>query len=109
MAAPTSDPIDPVVQVVTSYRQQADQAKRNRMDQNRENLDCYHMRQDWSHKIAGQSKEFLAKQAIAVEQFASFLQQGLIDKGNWFSVEPDRHGGYGHVAQGISPGTAGGG
>lgn len=86
MADPV-DPPSPVVQCVTTYRAQADQAKRNRMLRNQQNMDCFHLKQDWSHKVKGQSQEFLAKTATAVEQFVSFIQQGLLDKGNWFSVE----------------------
>jgi hypothetical protein len=80
--------LSPVVQTVLSYRREAAEAKRNRMALNKANFDCYHMRQDWSHKEKGQSKEFLAKQSTAVEQFVSFLQQGLVDSGDWFGVEP---------------------
>ncbi len=89
MSEKTTDGLDPVVQTVTAYRQQSIQAKQSRMDQNSENMDCFHMRQDFGHKTAGQSKEFLAKTSVAVEQFVSFLQQGLIDKGNWFSIQAE--------------------
>lgn len=85
----TTQDTHPVVLIVNSYKLQAAQAKQTRLDINRLNYDCYHMRQDWSHKKKGQSKEFLAKQSVAVEQLVSFLQQGLIDKGNWFSVEKE--------------------
>lgn len=85
----TKDGLHPVVLIVNSYKDQAAQAKQSRIDLNRLNYDCYHMRSDWSHKKKGQSKEFLAKQSVAVEQLVSFLQQGLIDKGNWFSVEKE--------------------
>jgi len=80
------DARDPIVEIVLGYRTQAAQARLSRMDQNAQNLDCFHLKQDWSHKVAGQSKEFLAKQQTATEQFVSFLQQGLMDTGNWFSV-----------------------
>lgn len=83
------DAQDPVVQCVISYRAQAEQAKQTRMQLNRDNFNCYHMRADWSHKKEGQSKEFLAKQSVAVEQLVSFLQQGLVDKGNWWSIEAE--------------------
>ena len=78
---------DPVVLSILSAKKEADQAKENRMRQNRENMDCFHMKQDWSHKKAGQSREFLAKQNVATEQLVSFLQQGLIDRGDWFSID----------------------
>lgn len=85
--AESKDQANPVVRAVMIAKREADQAKRNRMQQNKENMDCYHLRGDWSHKRPGQSREFLAKQNVAVEQLVSFLQQGLIDKGDWFAIE----------------------
>lgn len=46
------------------------------------------MKQDYSDKLEGQSREFLPKVAMAVEQDANFLQQGLTDISQAFSVEP---------------------
>jgi hypothetical protein len=59
------------------------------MDQNKINFDCYHLVQDFSYKQEGQSREFLPKMAMAVEQAANFIQQGLTDIGDWFRVEPE--------------------
>jgi hypothetical protein len=56
------------------------------MDQNQRNFDCYHLRQDYSHKTKGQSKEFLGKQQQAVDQIASFTHQGLMDLKDWFDI-----------------------
>src|SRR5438105_1529597 len=80
---------DPIAQCIWSYKQEADVARRNRITRNRENFDCYHLKQDYSHKRKGQSKEFLAKQSIATDQLASFLQQGLMDLGPWFRLEAE--------------------
>lgn len=77
----------PVAQCIWNYKDEAETARRNRYLQNRENFEAYHLRQDYSHKKRGQSKEFLAKQSIAVEQLCSFLQQGLMDLGDWFRVD----------------------
>lgn len=77
-----------VVRAIQEYVQEAKMAKTNRMTINRMNFDCYHLNQDYSHKKKGQSREFLAKQAMAVEQIASFMEQGLIDVGQFFKVEP---------------------
>ena len=77
-----------IVRCVNDYVREADQAKTNRMTMNQDNFDCYHLSQDYSHKRKGQSQEFLAKQAMAVEQICSFMEQGLIDVGQFFKVEP---------------------
>jgi hypothetical protein len=78
---------DPVAQCILNCKDEAENARRNRYLQNRENYEVYHLRQDWSHKKRGQSKEFLAKQSIAVEQLCASLQQGLMDLGDWFRID----------------------
>jgi hypothetical protein len=78
---------DDLVTITASYKEEAKNAKANRMRLNRTNYDCYHLRQDWSHKRKGQSREFLAKQPMAVEQISTFIQQGLVDSGDWFGVQ----------------------
>lgn len=78
---------DPIAQAIWNYKDEAETARRNRYLLNRQNFEVYHLRQDWSHKKRGQSKEFLAKQAIATEQLSCLLQQGLMDLGDWFRVE----------------------
>lgn len=88
MATPKKiEPRDDLVTITSSYKEEAKNAKANRMRLNRTNYDCYHLRQDWSHKRKGQSREFLAKQPMAVEQISTFIQQGLVDSGDWFGVE----------------------
>lgn len=81
---------DPVFRAILGYHYEASQAKRSRMAQNKINWDVYHNRQDWSHKKKGQSKDFLPKQSQSTEQLTSFLQQGLMDIGEWFRVEKSR-------------------
>lgn len=78
-----------IISCLSSYRQESSEARLDRIEQNRINFDCYHLRQDWSYKQKGQSREFLPKMAMAVEQAATFLQQGLTDIGDWFRVEPE--------------------
>ena len=75
-----------VVRIVGNYKREADQAATVRLEQNKLNFDFYHLRQDFSHKQAGQSVEFLPKQMMAVEQITSFMQQGLVDLGDWFGA-----------------------
>lgn len=75
-----------LVQLTLDYLQESREAKRERMDKNKRNFDVYHLRQDFSHKRSGQSREMLAKQTMAVEQIVSFFQQGLVDTDSWFNV-----------------------
>lgn len=79
--------ITPTAQTILNYKSEAEFAKRERMDRNRVNFNCYHLRQDWGKKHEGQSREFLPKQANSIEQLTAFMQQGLIDQDNWYSIE----------------------
>lgn len=65
---------------------EAKHAKFERMIRNSINFNAYHLKQDWSHKNKGQSKEFLPKQAIATEQLTSLIQQALLDTKKWFEI-----------------------
>jgi hypothetical protein len=76
-----------IINCLSNYRLEAKTARQSRMDQNALNFDAYHLRQDWSKKLAGQSREFLPKVSNAVEQNANIVQQGLVDLGDWFSVD----------------------
>ncbi len=76
-----------ILTCIDNYVRESESARRDRMALNQANFDTYLQKQDWSHKLKGQSTEFLAKQAMAVEQIVSFVQQGLIDLGDWFDVE----------------------
>ena len=75
-----------IINCYNSYKNEAEDARRTRMQQNKENFDVYHLRQDFSHKLKGQSTDFLPKVATAVEQNANMVQQGLLDIGEWFDV-----------------------
>lgn len=75
--------------ISTNYITESKEAKRTRMEKNKFNFDMYNLNQDFSDKITGQSQEFLPKLSMAIEQNANFLQQGLVDLGDWFSVEPE--------------------
>lgn len=79
-----------IIQIITNCRNEARAARRSRILANDLNYDFYHLTQDMSHKKQGQSREFLPKQAMAVEQVTSFLHQGLVDFGDWFSVSAAR-------------------
>src|ERR1035437_861830 len=76
-----------LITLTKNYYEEAKHAKLERMLKNRLNFECYHLRQDYSHKIQGQSREVLPKQSMAVEQIVTFIQQGLADLTDWFTVE----------------------
>lgn len=81
--------LDPstVVRVVKECAREANEAKRDRMKQNRLNWEVYLGQQDWSHKTEDQSTEFLPKLAEAAEQMCAFFKKGLTGMGDWFTVE----------------------
>lgn len=76
-----------IINCSQNYRNESDTAKAPRMEKNKLNFQAYHLEQDFSHKLKGQSKEFLPKVATAVEQNANIIQQGLLDIGAWFKVD----------------------
>ncbi len=76
-----------IVRQVNEARVEADDARRDRMEQNKINFDAYNERQDWSEKIEGQSTEFLPKTHLAVETFTAFIKKGLVDSQNWYMPE----------------------
>lgn len=84
---PDEELTEKIISVSEEYYREAKSAKMDRMRQNRDNYNCYHLKQDYSHKQEGQSQEFLAKQAMAVEQLVAFFEQGLIDIGDWWGCD----------------------
>lgn len=78
-----------IVATTAGYKNESKMARFDRMQQNKINYDMYHLRQDFSYKQKGQSRDFLPKMSNAVEQNTSFIQQGLVDIGNWFKVDPE--------------------
>ena len=76
-----------VLNAIRESKKEAEEAKRRRLELNRRNLRSYMGEQDFSHKQAGQSREFLPKTPAAIEQFSAFVKRSLIQFGNWFSVD----------------------
>lgn len=72
---------------ILACHDEADEAKRERMDRNKENFDMFHLRHDFSHKEEGQSMEILSKQSMAVEQTKATFQQALADLSDWWKAE----------------------
>lgn len=85
--ASNSDDESKIVTYVLDSKNEANQAKRTRMDLNENNFEMYHLQHDFSHKKEGQSREILGKQSMAVEQIRSFFVQALVDIGDWWKVE----------------------
>lgn len=83
-----SDEDSKIRRISWNYLEEARESKRDRLEKNKLNFDVYHIRQDYSHKRPGQSREFVPKQAMAVEQISSFFQQGLVDNQSWFHMTP---------------------
>ena len=76
-----------IVTYIINCRDEAEEAKRDRMNRNKDNYDMFHLRHDFSHKKEGQSQEILSKQSMAVEQTKATFQQALTDFGDWWSAE----------------------
>lgn len=76
-----------IVEWIISCRDEADEAKRDRMTRNKDNYNMFHLKHDFSHKKPGQSTEVLSRQSMAVEQIKSFFQQALVDIGEWWRAE----------------------
>jgi hypothetical protein len=76
-----------VMTALREYKAEAQKARVPRLRQNKRNWDAFMGMQDWSHKQKGQSKEFLPKIAMAAEQIGAFIERGLTDFGDWFSVD----------------------
>lgn len=76
-----------IVDWILSCRDEADEAKRDRMNINKQNFDEFHLKHDFSHKEEGQSTEILSRQSMAVEQIKSFFQQALADLGDWWKAQ----------------------
>lgn len=76
-----------VVRAVRECVREAEEARKDRMDQNRRNREVYLGQQDYSHKTEDQSTEFLPKLSEAAEQMSAFFKKGLVGMGDWFTVE----------------------
>lgn len=90
---PVSESTDlTVLNAIRAYKKEAEDAKKVRMERNRMNNRAFLGEHDWSHKQAGQSKEFLPKVPMALEQLSQFFKRALIQFGAWFSADvPSRY------------------
>ena len=78
-----------VLNVTRQYWQEARRARWTRTLKNRTNLRMFIGEQDYSYKARGQSKEFIPKLPMAVEQFSGAVKRALTDYGDWFRSEVD--------------------
>ena len=78
---------DKIARISYLYVTDSKQSCFERWNLNRRNYDTYHLKQDYSHKREGQSREILGKTAMSIEQITQFFQQGLLDLEDWFKVE----------------------
>lgn len=76
-----------VTYILACRDREADTARRDRINRNKNNYDMFHLRHDFTHKEEGQSMEILSRQSMAVEQIKSFFQQALADLGDWWKCE----------------------
>lgn len=76
-----------IIDYILACRDEAEQAKVDRMALNKENYDCFHLKHDFSHKEEGQSQEVLPKQSRAVEEVKASFQQALADLREWWKAE----------------------
>jgi hypothetical protein len=76
-----------VLRAIRAYKEEAEQARSSRMDRNDRNFKAYLGEQDFSQKTKGQSKEFLPKVPIAVEQISAFIKKSLVQFGDWFDAD----------------------
>lgn len=76
-----------IVQQTLDYWKEASDERKEREQLSKLNRDAYDNKQDWSHKIEGMSHEFLPETFQTVEQFSAFIKKGLVQFGNWFSVD----------------------
>lgn len=70
-----------------ALRDEAEDARHDRMLFNSDNFDMYHLRHDFKQKMQGQSKEVLSKVRNATESSKAFFQQALADLDDWYRIE----------------------
>lgn len=86
-AEPQAMSSDELVRWVDACRRESHDAMKDRLAQNRRNRDANLGRQDFSHKVKGQSREFLPKVHMAAEQFSAFIKRALTQFGRWYQVD----------------------
>jgi hypothetical protein len=70
------------------YHRISHNARWTRHAKNKEGWDFFHCRQDWSHKMKHQSKDFMPDFPMAIERIANTFSQPFADTEDWFDVVP---------------------
>jgi hypothetical protein len=76
-----------LLQAINFHREDSHRSRFTRRDLNKANWDLVWGRQDWSHKAAHQSREFLPDLPMAFERASAVVERALTDFGDWFSLE----------------------
>src|SRR3989304_1425491 len=79
-----------IISAINQYRIASQDARAGGIRQGDKNWQTYLGRQDFSHKQEGQSAEFLPKVPISVEQLAALIKRGMVQFGDYFSVDIDQ-------------------
>lgn len=77
-----------IVSKVIQYREASDRFRQTRLARNSFNWDMYNLKMDFSHKVKGQSTEFVPKMANGAEHLAAIIQNGITaNSDDWFVCE----------------------
>lgn len=76
-----------ILDAIEHYRRISHTARWTRFARNKENWNFYHGRQDWSHKMRHQSKDFMPDFPMAVERIAMTFAQPFAETDDWFDVQ----------------------
>lgn len=77
-----------IISFIQQCYDEAADAKRYRLEMNKINTAASLGMQDWSVKQPGQSREFLPKTGVALEQLTSFFKRGMTRSGeDWFEFD----------------------
>jgi len=77
-----------ILDAIDGYRRLSNEARRSRASKNKIGWDFLHCRQDWSHKLDHQSRDFMPDFPMAVERIAASLSQPYFETEEWFDVVP---------------------
>lgn len=75
-----------IIKLIRSYLEESERRK-DRKDKNKENIDAYFDRQDFSYKQPDQSKEFIPRTFVTVERIARLIVKQIQDNSQFFSID----------------------
>lgn len=79
-----------VISMINQFRKESDEARRQVIARADRNWQTFLGKQDFSHKQEGQSAEFLPKVPVSAEQLAALIKRGMVQFGDYFSVDIDQ-------------------